>query len=196
MNEFEPHFDRNFLWMSKQQEESKTIKKQSFSLIGTLLVTKYNISCLCSLHMEDFKSLRRFKEAVSTGTYCACALRLTSVQLFVYIKGTVSRLSKDYFINYTSFAKYSLWNSMDVNDKTVTSLQPNVSPGRYKQTWLTLKTVQPNSISNCHIAIRFNLLHFWPSVPSFVFAVLLKYFFIVSSSYIYILPNFLAIYHA
>ncbi len=46
---------------------------------------------------------------------------------------------------------------------------------RNKQTRLTLKTVQSNSISKTHTAIRFNLLHFWPSVPSFVFAVLLKY---------------------
>ncbi len=44
----------------------------------------------------------------------------------------------------------------------------------YKQTRLTLKTVQPNSISKTHIAIHFNLLHFWPSVLSFLFAVLLK----------------------
>ena len=37
---------------------------------------------------------------------------------------------------------------------------------------ITLKTVQPNSISQTYITIRFNLLHFYPSAPSFVFAVL------------------------
>ena len=42
----------------------------------------------------------------------------------------------------------------------------------YEQTGLTLKAVQPNSISKTHIALRFNHLHFWPSVhvSSFVFA--------------------------
>ena len=73
--------------------------------------------------------------------------------------------------------------SMDLHDKTIASLQPNVSLGRYKQIRLTLKAVQPNSISKTYIAIRFNLLHFWPSVRSFVFAVLSKCFFTVLSGY-------------
>lgn len=74
---------------------------------------------------------------------------------------------------------------MDLNDKSLGSLQPKVSPWRYilesqaNEINFDLKTVQPNSISKIHIAIRFNLLHFWPSVPSFVFAVLLKFFFTI-----------------
>ncbi len=60
---------------------------------------------------------------------------------------------------------------MDLNDKTIALFQPNMSPGRYnlsyKQTRLTLKTVQPDSILKTYIPIRFNLLHFWPPVPSF-----------------------------
>ncbi len=46
---------------------------------------------------------------------------------------------------------------IDLTDKTIASLQPIVSPGRYnvcyKQTRLSLKTVQPNGISKhlyCH----------------------------------------------
>ncbi len=35
------------------------------------------------------------------------------------------------------------------------------------KTRLTLKTVQPNNISKTHIAIRFNLRHFWLSVHYF-----------------------------
>ncbi len=73
---------------------------------------------------------------------------------------------------------------MDLNDKTIASLQPDVSSGRYN-----LK-LQANKINfeNCsaqqhfktHIAIRFNPRHFWPSVPSYlVFAVLLKCSFTV-----------------
>ena len=67
---------------------------------------------------------------------------------------------------------------MDLNDKTIASLKPNVFPGRYnlklEANEINFETVQPNSISKTHIAIRFNLLHFWSSIPSFVFAVLLK----------------------
>ena len=59
--------------------------------------------------------------------------------------------------------------SMDLNDKTIASLQPNFSPRRYN-----LK-LQANEINfeNCstHIAIRFSLLQFCPSVP-FVFVVI------------------------
>ncbi len=61
---------------------------------------------------------------------------------------------------------------------------------------LTLKIVQPNSISKTHFAIRFNLLYFWPPVLSFVFAVLLKCSFTVLRGYFYISPNVMAISHA
>ena len=51
--------------------------------------------------------------------------------------------------------------SMDVNDKTIASLQPNVSPGNYnlklQAKEINFETVQPNSISKTHIAIRSNL---------------------------------------
>ena len=87
--------------------------------------------------------------------------------------------------------------STDLNDKTIASLQPNVSPGRYN---LKLQANESN-FEKCsaqqyfknHIAIPFNLLHFWPSVPSFLFAVLLKRSFTVLSGYFYISPNFMAI---
>ena len=90
--------------------------------------------------------------------------------------------------------------SMDLNGKTIVHYNQMCLPGfiikSFKQIRLTLKTVQPNSISKAHITIRFNLLHFWPSVPSFVFAVLLKCSFSVLSGYFYISPNFMVISHA
>ncbi len=66
-------------------------------------------------------------------------------------------------------------SSMILNDKTIDSLQPNVSSGRFN---LKLQAAKIN-FENCsaqqyfktHIAIRFNLRHFWPSVPSFAFSV-------------------------
>ena len=67
--------------------------------------------------------------------------------------------------------------SVHVNGKTIAYLQPHVSPGRYD-----IKKLQANeidfenclahSISKTQIAKRFNLLHFWPCVPPFVFAIL------------------------
>ncbi len=77
---------------------------------------------------------------------------------------------------------------MFLNDKTIASLQPNVSPGRYN---LKLQTDKIN-FENCstgpnfkktHITIRFNLSHFWPSVPSLAFGVLFKDSFTVLRGY-------------
>ncbi len=91
--------------------------------------------------------------------------------------------------------------SMDLNDKTIVSLQPNVSPGRYN---LKLQANETN-FENCsaqqyfktHIAIRFNLRRFWPSVPSLVFDVLLKCSFTVClRGYLYVSPNLMVISHA
>ncbi len=71
--------------------------------------------------------------------------------------------------------------SMDLNDKAIALLLslclPGVNIESYKQTRLTLKTVRPN---------RFNLRHFCPFVPSFVFAVLLKCSLIVLRGYFFI----------
>ena len=76
---------------------------------------------------------------------------------------------------------------MDLIDKIIASVQPNVSPMRYnlkiQADDINFETVQPSSISKTLIVIRFNLLHFWPSVPSFVFAVLLKCSFTVLNGY-------------
>ena len=90
--------------------------------------------------------------------------------------------------------------SMDLIDKTIASLQPNVSPGPYN-----LK-LQANEINFENRSAQhyfknpyrnlFQTLHFWPSVPSFVFAVLLKGSFAVLSGYFYISPNFIAVSHA
>ena len=92
--------------------------------------------------------------------------------------------------------------SMDLIDKTIASLQPNVSPGPYN-----LK-LQANEINfenrsaqhyfkNPYIAIRFNLLHFCPSVRSFVFAAgVIEMFFAILSGYFYISPNFMAVSYA
>ncbi len=81
--------------------------------------------------------------------------------------------------------------------QTIASLQPNLSPMRYN---LKLQANETN-FENCsaqqysktHIAIRFNLYHFGPSVPSFVFAVLLNCSFSVLGGYYYILPNLMVI---
>ncbi len=88
------------------------------------------------------------------------------------------------------------------NDKTIASLQPNVSPGRYylklqaNEINFETETVQPNNISKTHLAIRFNLRRVFLSIPSFVFAVLLKCSFTVLRSYFYISPNLMVISHA
>ncbi len=75
---------------------------------------------------------------------------------------------------------------MDPNDKRIASLQPNLFPGRYN-----LK-LQEN---NTNFAIRFNLRHFWPSIPSFAFALLLKCSFTVLRGYFFqfILANLMVI---
>ena len=99
--------------------------------------------------------------------------------------------------------KLNVWKeitSMDLNDETIASLQPNVSHGGYnfslETSRLTLTTVQPNSISKTYIAIRFSLLHFWPSVPSFEITVLLKCSFTVLCGCFYISLNLVAIPYA
>ncbi len=83
-------------------------------------------------------------------------------------------------------------NSMILNDKTIASLQPNVSPAPYnfglQADRLTLKTVPPH-ISKTHIAIHLNLRHFWPSIPSFAFGVLFKYSFTELKCYFKILQE-------
>ncbi len=48
----------------------------------------------------------------------------------------------------------------------------------------------PDHISKAHIAIRFNLRHFWSSVPSFTFGVLFKYSFTVLRGYFIHLNKF------
>ena len=85
---------------------------------------------------------------------------------------------------------------MDLDDKTIASLQPNVFPGRYNLSYKQTRLTFNSSMSKTHIAVRFNLLHFWPSVPPFVFAELLKCSFTVLNSYFYISSNFTAISHA
>ncbi len=68
---------------------------------------------------------------------------------------------------------------MELSGKTIASLQPKVSPGRYNvkiqanEIKFENCSAEPNNISKIHIAIRFNLRHFWPSVPSFAFTVLM-----------------------
>ena len=82
---------------------------------------------------------------------------------------------------------------MDLNDKTITSLQKciqGVVVKGCKQTRLTLKMIQLDSFSKTHIAIRFNPIHFCPSVPSLVFVVLLKYPSNVIRGYFHISLNF------
>ncbi len=72
-------------------------------------------------------------------------------------------------------------NSLILNDKTIPFLQLNVSPGRHKLKLqadkINFENCSADHISKAHIAIRFNLRHFWPSVPSFAFGVLFKYSF-------------------
>jgi len=91
---------------------------------------------------------------------------------------------------------------MDLNDKSLASLQPKVSPWRYilesqaNEINFDLKTVQPNSISKTHIAIRFNLLHFWPSGTFFCICCVVEIFFhYFICGYFKISPNFMAISH-
>ncbi len=64
---------------------------------------------------------------------------------------------------------------------------PGIIIESYKQIRLTLETVPPDhtSISKTHIAIRFNLRHCRPSVPSFAFGVLFKYSFTVLRGYLF-----------
>ena len=67
---------------------------------------------------------------------------------------------------------------MDLNDRTILSYNQiflsSIRIKSFKQVRVTLITVQPNNISKTHIAIHFDLLHFWPSVRSFIFTVFLK----------------------
>ncbi len=91
--------------------------------------------------------------------------------------------------------------SIVLNDKTIASLQPNVSLGRYNF------KIQANKVNfeNClaqqyfktHIAILFNLRRFWPSAPPFVFGVyLLKCSFTILRVYFYITTTLIVISHA
>ena len=70
--------------------------------------------------------------------------------------------------------------SIDLNDKTIASYQPNVSPRRFhlklQSNEMNFETVQPSIISKTHIAIRsfifFNFVH--PYLLLYFSAVLLK----------------------
>ncbi len=75
--------------------------------------------------------------------------------------------------------KLMLWS---VNDKTKASLRPNLSPENYnlklQADKINFEICSPDHIfiiSRTHIAVRFNLRRFWPSVPSFAFGVIFKY---------------------
>ncbi len=85
-------------------------------------------------------------------------------------------------------------NSLILNDNTIASLQLHVSPGRHKLKLqadkINFENCPPDHISKAHIAIRFNLRHFWPSVPSFAFDVLFKYSFTVLRCYFIHLNEF------
>ncbi len=89
--------------------------------------------------------------------------------------------------------------SMDLNDKNIASLQPNVSPGRYN--W----KLQANEINfeNCSAQQYFKNPYRNPfqtlsflAIRTFVFAVLLKCSFTVWRSYFYISPNLMVISHS
>ena len=73
-----------------------------------------------------------------------------------------------------------------------TCIQHNIK--RDKQQKLTLKkTARLRSLQKSTILIRFNLLPVCPSVPTFVFAVLLIPSFNILSDYFYVSPNLVAV---
>ena len=55
------------------------------------------------------------------------------------------------------------------------------------------KTVRLRSLQKPAILVRFNLLQVCPSVPTFVFAVLLIPSFNILSNYFYVSPNLVAV---
>ena len=80
--------------------------------------------------------------------------------------------------------------SMNLNDYKQKCI-PDLIIKSYKRTRLTLKTVQPDSRISQSALIFFN---FYPSISSFVFAMLLKCCFTILSGYFYTSLNLMAIF--